>query len=802
MAFVSFADASRSVDMSDGDLVRFGTSEGGSSGLWSWTTPDGHAVDMGGNNLTFAADGRALTGQITLIQIDVDNDDGLGSPDVRITGLNAPAPVLDDNPVAFWDAVLNGTDIINAQGLSIEGVGASGASYIFGDDFAATLTGSPATIGDSGGNDVITLGTAAAVAVGDIRNITGNVDELFGTYRGGNDQVLGPVTNQTQTLSGDADVVGFFGTLLGGDDLVQTGSSNVTSVAAGDARSAVGISVGRRARVEGGDDEVEGVSGSKATLVGDVHILGGFADVVGGDDTIVDSNVDDGPATRLVGDVFTDQSGGTSTIVGGDDTIQGNGGGDIIVGDVFLTGEISNLIGGNDSLFGGAGNDSIFGETTGEGGAVPEGTSGGDDEIFAGAGADRLYGQTGNDQISGDAGDDTLYGGDGADTLNGGSGFDFASYEGSSGAVDVRLNLGTGARGEASGDVLSRIEGLIGSRFADILKGDANANILQGGDGDDNLSSGGGNDTVYGGRGEDTLNGGGGGDILFGDGGNDVLIGSGGADTLDGGIDRDHASYAGSNAAVDVRLNLGIGSGGHAEGDHLIDVENLTGSTFDDILKGNSDFNELFGGDGNDNISAGGGDDFLAGGAGADVLNGGSGRDGASYVGSPAGVDVRLHLGTGSGGDAEGDVLSNIEALAGSAFDDILKGDSRSNLLFGHAGDDNLSAGGGRDTLEGGAGNDTLRGGGGQDEFVFRARSGSDPAIGHDRIVDFQGGAGVGDVLVLLDIPGIFSFADVQAAAVQSGSDTVIDFGEGNTLTLENFVVSNLAGDDIGIGFT
>src|SRR5690606_39522027 len=134
-------------------------------------------------------------------------------------------------------------------------------------------------------------------------------------------------------------------------------------------------------------------------------------------------------------------------------------------------------------------------------------------------------------------------------------------------AVDVRLNNGTATGGHASGDVLANIEGLIGSDFADILKGDSSSNFLDGGTGHDNLSAGGGNDTVYGGNGQDTVSGGGGNDRLLGQAGDDTLEGGAGADTLNGGGGFDVASYAGSSAAVDVRLNNGTATGGDASGD-------------------------------------------------------------------------------------------------------------------------------------------------------------------------------------------------------------------------------------------
>ena len=113
-------------------------------------------------------------------------------------------------------------------------------------------------------------------------------------------------------------------------------------------------------------------------------------------------------------------------------------------------------------------------------------------------------------------------------------------------------------------------------------------------------------------------------------------------------------------------------------------------------------------GDASGNLLLGGaGDDLLDGGAGADGIDGGEGRDAAVYVMSTAGVTVSLISGLGSGGDAAGDLLYNIEDLVGSDFDDTLTGDASGNLLLGGAGDDLLDGGAGADEIDGGEGRDT-----------------------------------------------------------------------------------------------
>jgi Ca2+-binding RTX toxin-like protein len=190
------------------------------------------------------------------------------------------------------------------------------------------------------------------------------------------------------------------------------------------------------------------------------------------------------------------------------------------------------------------------------------------------------------------------------------------------------------------------------------------------------------NDVLAAGAGDDQ--------VLRGEGGDDTLVGGINVELLDGGAGIDTASYANSTVGVTVDLRLAGAqvSAGDANGDTLTGIENLTGSAHNDSLHGNA------------------GDNVLIGGAGADVLVGGAGIDTADYSGSPAGVTVDLVLGTGHGGDAEGDLYLSIENITGSAFADKLTGDAGANVLLGGAGDDVLHGGAGADTLDGGDGSD------------------------------------------------------------------------------------------------
>ncbi len=134
----------------------------------------------------------------------------------------------------------------------------------------------------------------------------------------------------------------------------------------------------------------------------------------------------------------------------------------------------------------------------------------------------------------------------------------------------------------------------------------------------------------------------------------------------------------------------------------------LTGNSGDNRLDGGAGADTLVGGDGNDVLNGDADDDLIVGGDGADTIDGGTGNDTVSYSMSAAAVTVNLTTNTASGGQAQGDVLSNIEHLIGSsAHGDTLTGETGENLIEGGGGDDTLDGGGGSDTLLGGTGDDT-----------------------------------------------------------------------------------------------
>src|SRR5262245_18305172 len=283
----------------------------------------------------------------------------------------------------------------------------------------------------------------------------------------------------------------------------------------------------------------------------------------------------------------------------------------------------------------------------------------GDDVLNGDENHNIMRGFGGNDRLFGASGDDLLVGGSGADFMDGGTGtFDTASYSGSSVGVTVNLALGFGRFGEAEGDTLVNVDDIIGSPQADTLTGNDGSNRLMGEVGNDFLTGGLGPDFLFG-----------------GDGGNPPPSPADGVDT---------ALYTDSAVGVAVNLANGRGFGGTAEGDVLLSIENLVGSSFNDSLLGDDGNNSLFGLGGDDLLKGAGGADLLVGeegsymlkgGGGADVLDRGDGIDSASYTDSPTAVLVSLITATTAYGDAEGDQLVRIENLTGSSFADNLWGD-------------------------------------------------------------------------------------------------------------------------------
>ncbi|WP_298862059.1 calcium-binding protein [uncultured Sulfitobacter sp.] len=439
-----------------------------------------------------------------------------------------------------------------------------------------------------------------------------------------------------------------------------------------------------------------------------------------------------GLGNDALGDVFIDI-----------ENVRGTNLGDRITGDAEDN-TFEGLLGA-DSLFGGTGSDTADYSSSGSfvnislasgftGNGVGNHAAGDTfnsiENLTGSAHNDLLSGDANNNLLQGGAGDDYLRGrgsndtlpGTG-DTLDGGSGSDWADYADNSTNINVSLASGFANGGvgtDALGDVFISIENVRGTIFGDRITGNTEDNVFEGRLGADSLFGGTGSDTAdyassaafvnvslatgFAGGGAsnhavgdtfdsiENLHGSAHSDLLNGDGGDNILRGRAGGDALNGNGGNDTADYTDSAGSINVSLLTGFaggGSGSHAVGDTYGSIENLTGSTFDDILNGSN------------------GNNVLEGLAGGDVLRGNGGIDTASYAASTAGVTLSLATDFTQGGHAAGDTFISIENVLGSVFDDFLSGDTADNHLEGGTGDDILRGRLGNDTLDGGDGSDT-----------------------------------------------------------------------------------------------
>ncbi len=370
--------------------------------------------------------------------------------------------------------------------------------------------------------------------------------------------------------------------------------------------------------------------------------------------------------------------------------INGTSGNDILK-DSFSHDEMNGL-GGDDQLLGGRGNDTLNG---GDGNDLLDGGTG-DDTLRGDAGADFIMGGDGNDQLDGGTGADTLNGGDGSDTYFVDNVGDVVTesfdddlswyFETDSVLASVTYTLGFGLE-NITLTGLGAINGT-GNEKNNFVSGNDSNNVLSGLAGDDTLSGGGGRDLLNGGDGADYMNGGDGNDHLIGGDGDDSLFGDFGNDRLDGGIGADsmNGDFGSDTYIVD-------NAGDRVNENYEVDGE------IDTVL---------------------------------------------ASVTHTLGTEIENLTLTGA-------AISN---GTGNEKNNVIIGNGASNTLSGLDGNDQLNGGFGNDVLDGGSGDDLLIGGASADAFIgglgadiFKYNSVNDsPAgVGRDVLIDFQGGAAIGD---------------------------------------------------------
>jgi Ca2+-binding RTX toxin-like protein len=393
------------------------------------------------------------------------------------------------------------------------------------------------------------------------------------------------------------------------------------------------------------------------------------------------------------------------------------------------------------------------------------------DTLNGGLGNDTLNGGDGDDEVNGDEGNDTAVGSIGYDIINGGAGFDRIDYSTLESIVTLSA-FGAINKGSLGADLLVSVEEIVGSNIlGDVIDlGGAtapaatstNVNLALGKITINENSSPlplnftiSQFENVRGSNLVDTITGNTANNSLSGASGNDTIDGGAGNDTINGGAGIDTASYASSSAGVSVSLAFqGIAQNTLTAGaDVLISIENLSGSSFADILSGNLFANLITAGAGNDSIFGSSGNDSIDGGAGTDTANysalGGLVSLGAFGVLNKGalGIDSLVGIETIVGSILLGDTVDHSAAISsgsvvfsgtntnlttglvtvngtgaplplsftvqqfenviGSNFNDTIIGNTANNSLAGGDGNDTINGLGGNDTIDGGSGIDT-----------------------------------------------------------------------------------------------
>ena len=355
--------------------------------------------------------------------------------------------------------------------------------------------------------------------------------------------------------------------------------------------------------------DVYGLTGNVVVARGTVlenFVAGSGADSVTGND--VDN--------RLEGRTGDDTLDGGA----GNDTLNGGAGADSLIGGDGAR-DVASYLGASAGLLadlafafantGEAAGDSYFGIEDLQGSALDDDLRGdsANNVVRGEGGDDLLYGRDGDDTLYGGAGNDILVGGAGADHMDGGTGWNRISYWTSDVDLMADLQFTFVNTGIAEGDSYDQVQDIQGSAGNDQIRGNNYDN------------------NIWGNAGNDILMGRDGDDRLFGHLGDDTLFGNFGADLINGGDGIDMVSYWTALEGVTADMLDQTANTGEAAGDTYVQLENLNGSSHDDILRGDNADNAIWGAAGDDLMVGRGGNDTLNGHLGMDTLDGGAGDD-------------------------------------------------------------------------------------------------------------------------------------------------------------------------------
>lgn len=220
-------------------------------------------------------------------------------------------------------------------------------------------------------------------------------------------------------------------------------------------------------------------------------------------------------------------------------------------------------------------------------------------------------------------------------------------------------------------------------------------------------------------------------------------------------------------------LDISVAAGAGAENNGIMDI-------YDMLAEGDAEglyallaqqAQVFVGTDGDDTYAGTSFDDKIVATLGADTYDGGEGSDLITFSNFETGAVVDLGNGTGPNGT----VLSNIENVVGSAFNDIILGSAEANSIKGGDGDDRMYGLDGDDVIAGNAGNDNIHAGTGNDNVV--GGSGNDDITGRLGADVMSGNGGADTFRYYNPTDGVF-----DSGLAQADRDVITDFKSGKDL--------------------
>jgi Ca2+-binding RTX toxin-like protein len=362
-----------------------------------------------------------------------------------------------------------------------------------------------------------------------------------------------------------------------------------------------------------------------------------------------------------------------------------------------------------------------------------------------------------------------VLGSSGADIV-GTAGLDKIDYRYSPGAVNVDLATGVASDGYGSTDTLNGVEQVRGSRFADVLTGDAKDNRLEGGDGDDRLSGGAGDDMLEGGAGDDVISGGAGIDTaIYGGKASDFRVSLSGDEVVVEALNGQPEGVDRLTGVEKLQFSDGVVNAPTTTVNAAPTVSNDEASTTGatpvtiDVLRNDSDPN----GDPLAIASIGAAQHGVAVALNGKVVY----TPAAGYVGADA---FTYRASDGKGGFSTATVSVTVAAVPsippvlpeppatydgkvfvgtngaqntyGTGKADFLDGNGGNDSFWGYAGNDRLDGGDGDDRIYAGDGDDVLIGGAGDD--LLDGGNGIDVAVYSRNAADYKVTSGVSGITV------------------------------------------------------